>query len=74
MVEADLERAEERAESGESYVLRVVYCVLHALFTGILLLNISEIWFLVTIFVCLLLSAFLYKVTCYKYWALIRNI
>lgn len=33
MVEADLERAEERAESGESYVFLVVYCVLHALFT-----------------------------------------
>jgi hypothetical protein len=33
MVEADLERAEERAESGESYVLRVVLlcvaCVIH---------------------------------------------
>ena len=27
MVEADLERAEERAESGESYVVRVMYCV-----------------------------------------------
>lgn len=27
MVEADLERAEERAESGESYVVRVVFCV-----------------------------------------------
>lgn len=33
MVEADLERAEERAESGESYVLRVVLmcvaCFIH---------------------------------------------
>ena len=33
MVEADLERAEERAESGESYVVRVVFCVLHVSFT-----------------------------------------
>lgn len=33
MVEADLERAEERAESGESYVVRVIFCVLHVSFT-----------------------------------------
>jgi hypothetical protein len=33
MVEADLERAEERAESGESYVFRALFCVLHVSFT-----------------------------------------
>jgi hypothetical protein len=48
MVEADLERAEERAESGESYVFRVILCVCVCcmFFSQIVLMNTFDLQFL----------------------------
>jgi hypothetical protein len=50
MVEADLERAEERAESGESYVSRAIVLCVACFFTESVVLSLLNC-VLVTIFV-----------------------
>jgi len=44
MVEADLERAEERAESGESYVVSYILCCMF--YSQIVLMNTFDLQFL----------------------------
>jgi hypothetical protein len=68
MVEADLERAEERAESGESYVLWVVLlCVACFIHRSCIIEYVWIVIFLGNNLCVSCLSAFLYKATYYKY-------